>query len=118
MTPADRAQLEQAFADDVRAVYPTASVGLWQNEPADPTWRGGAWFSRLYTADGGDLDVDSSDPAFDAIVARYEDALGWTSREEGVGQVFSFDERRDISDPEGRGLEQGHRHPALEWMWW
>ncbi len=114
----DQSELEKAFAAGVRKALPGASVGIWAYQPPDPTWHGGAWFSRVFTADGGDIPIDSGDEKFDRIVSRYADRLGWTGREEGLMQVFSFDEGRDISDPESGELERGNRHPAVEWMWW
>ena len=37
------------------------------------------------------------------IVAKYQEQLGWSAREEGIGFAYSIKEAREITDLEGTG---------------
>lgn len=50
------------------------------------------------------------------VVAKYQERLGWSARDEGIGFAYSVKEAKEITDLEGTGTldPEFEGHPGLE----
>lgn len=97
----EHSSLMREMSDEILTKYPTASMFTWHvlepgSFPGQTTSQ--VYIAEMYSVDGKRIDEESLDSESNRIVARYQDRLGWTQREEGLQQAYSVTEARDISD--------------------
>lgn len=124
----EHAPIMRKMSDEILEKFPDASVFQWHvldpdmflNFDKPPAFanldRPRAYVAVLLDKDGERIGNESLDAPENLIVARYEDDLGWSGREEGIGYVYSVTEAREITDIEGTGTldPDFEDHPGLE----
>jgi hypothetical protein len=74
------------------------------------------YVSMLLDGDGERIGEERLTSEENLIVARYQEQLGWTQREVGIGYAYSVKHAREITDLEGTGTldPDFEDHPGLE----
>jgi hypothetical protein len=116
---AEHAPLMREMSDELLKELPSASVLTWHVMEHDgfkalPTPQ--VYIAQLLAKDGTRIGGESLSSPENRIVARYQDRLGWTQREDGLSFAYSIKEAKEITDTEGMGmLDAGFAdHPGLE----
>jgi hypothetical protein len=115
---AEHAPTMRQMSDEILKVFPTASVFAWKVMHRYTIWpmdRPHVYVLAMHDADGEWIGGEQLNSPENQIVARYEDVLDWSSREEGLAFAYSVTEAREITDVEGMGtLDSGFEgHPGL-----
>lgn len=115
---AEHAPVMRQMSDEILKVFPTASVFAWKvmhHYSVKPLDRPHVYGLAMHGVDGEWIGGEQLDSPENQIVARYEDALDWSSREEDIAFAYSVSEAREVTDVEGTGtLDSGFEvHPGL-----
>jgi hypothetical protein len=103
---AEHAPILREMSEEILEVKPKASFFSWhvlEHDGFKQLKSPQVYITAIHDDAGQWIGGESlSDPA-NKIVAKYQERLGWQSREEGIGFAYSVKEAREITDLEGTG---------------
>lgn len=104
---AEHAPIMRQMSDELLKAVSAASVLTWHVLDEGPVLgldRPRVYIAAMVDSSGTDIGhIESLDSVENKIVARYEDQLGWSARDEGIAYAYSVTEAREITDVEGTG---------------
>ena len=116
---AEHAPILRKMCEEIRKAKPKASFFTWHVLEA-----GGihnlkapqAYITAIYDEAGEWIGGESLSDPVNKVVAKYQERLGWSDREEGIAFAFSVKEAREITDLEGTGTldPEFEGRPGLE----
>jgi hypothetical protein len=109
----EHAPILQKMSKEIMKASPKASFFTWHVlDEAKPQ----VYIASVHDAVGEWIGGESLDGAENRIVAKYQDKLGWSGREDGLRFAFSIADAKEITDPEGTGTldPEFEGRPGLE----
>jgi hypothetical protein len=103
---AEHAPIMRQMSDELLQAQPAASVFSWHVLGPGPIFgldRPRVYVATMVDAAGTPIGGESLDSPENKIVARYEDQLGWSARDDGTAFAYSVTEAREITDVDGTG---------------
>ena len=115
----EHAPLMRKMSAELLKKYPAASVLTWtvlDHDGLKALPAPQVYVASLLDSDGEWLGGESLSSAENRVVARYQEGLGWTQREEGLRFAYSVKQAKESTDAEGMGLPDAEfaDHPGLE----
>jgi hypothetical protein len=102
----EHALIMREMSDEILQVSPKASFFAWHVldhdgfRPLDPPQ---VYVDSIHDDAGEWVGGEMLDSPENQIVAKYQEKLGWSARDEGIGYAYSVKEAREITDIEGTG---------------
>lgn len=95
-----QALLMKKMSQEILKASPKASIFTWhvidEGEPS-------VYLSSVLDAKGNQIGGESFDSPENRIVAKYQDKLGWSKREDGLAFAYSVEAAQEITDADGTG---------------
>jgi hypothetical protein len=117
----DHAPILKKMSEEILKASPKASHFVWHVLDGQERSMGGhttpqVYITAVHDAAGNWISGESLKTPENRIVAKYQDELGWTSREDGLAFAFSVTEAKEITDLEGTGTldPEFEGRPGLE----
>lgn len=110
---ADEAPILKKMSAEILKASPKASYFAW-HVVDEGTPR--VYIDSVHDAAGKWISGESFSAAENRVVAKYQDKLGWSGREDGLAFAFSVADAKEITDLEGTGTldPEFEGRPGLE----
>lgn len=115
----EHAPILREMSAEILKVSPKASFFTWHVLEAGGPWKlqaPQAYVTAVFDDSGEWIGGEMLDGPENQVVARYQEQLGWSAREEGIGFAYSVKESKEITDLEGTGTldPEFEGRPGLE----
>lgn len=116
---AEHAPILREMSDELLKAFPTASVFTWHVLEAGDLHKLDSpqvYIDSMHDDAGEWIGGEMLDGPENLIVAKYQERLGWSGREDGIGFAYSVKEAKEITDLEGTGTldPEFEGRPGLE----
>ena len=116
---AEHAPILREMSQEILKVSPRASFFTWHVLEAGDMFKldsPQAYITAVHDDSGEWVGGEMLDGPENLVVAKYQERLGWSAREEGIGFAFSVKEAKEITDLEGTGTldPEFEGRPGLE----
>lgn len=102
----EHAPILREMSAEILKVSPKASFFTWHVLEAGGPWKlktPQAYVTAVFDDSGNWISGEMLDGPENQVVARYQEQLGWSAREERIGFAYSVKEAKEITDLEGTG---------------